>query len=207
MALTPPFKRPEPHGSVERPRTSLVVAGRQFGLPLSGTMAHSFVMAHDDEREAFRRYARTFPDGTVLLIDTYDTVDGARNAADVARELAPEGITIRGVRLDSGDLGTLAAEVRAVLDDSNLREVRIIASGDLDEHRIAALIAAGAPIDAFGVGTQLGTSADAPALGAVYKLVEDEGGPKLKLATGKQTLPGRKQVWRLARQRCPRARA
>lgn len=178
--------------------TSLVVAGRQFGLPLSGTMAHSFVMAHDDEREAFRRYARTFPEGTVLLIDTYDTVDGARNAADVAHELAPEGITIRGVRLDSGDLGTPAAEVRAVLDGSNLHDVRIIASGDLDEHRIAALLAAGAPIDAFGVGTQLGTSADAPALGAVYKLVEDVNGPKLKLATGKQTLPGRKQVWRLS---------
>ncbi len=92
--------------------TSLVTAGKQFGLPLSGTMAHSFVMAHDDEREAFRRYARTFPEGTVLLIDTYDTVDGARHAVEVARELAAEGITIRGVRLDSGDLGSLAAEVR-----------------------------------------------------------------------------------------------
>jgi nicotinate phosphoribosyltransferase len=151
--------------------TSLVAAGRRWGIPLSGTMAHSFVMSYDDEVDAFRAYARSFPDRVVLLIDTYDTVEGARRAARVARELAREGIAIAGVRL---------------------------ASGDLDEHRIAALLAAGAPIDAFGVGTQLGTSADAPALGAVYKLVEDADGPKMKLASGKVTLPGRKQVWRLS---------
>ena len=134
----------------------------------------------------------------MLLIDTYDTVEGARAAADVAHELAAEGIAVGGVRLDSGDLAALAGQVRAVLDGAGLDGVRIFASGDLDEHRIAALIAAGAPIDAFGVGTQLGTSADAPALGAVYKLVEDAGGPKVKLAEGKVTQPGRKQVWRLA---------
>jgi nicotinate phosphoribosyltransferase len=178
--------------------TSLVAAGRRFGIPLSGTMAHSFVMSYDDEREAFRAYARAFPGSVVLLIDTYDTVEGARRAAEVAHELAGDGISIDGVRLDSGDLGALAGDVREVFDEAGLPEVRIVASGDLDEHRIADLLAAGAPIDAFGVGTQLGTSADAPALGAVYKLVEDADGPKMKLATGKVTLPGTKQVWRLA---------
>jgi nicotinate phosphoribosyltransferase len=177
--------------------TSLVAAGRRFGIPLSGTMAHSFVMSHDDERDAFRSYARTFPHSAVLLIDTYDTVEGARRAAEVAHELAAEGITIGAVRLDSGDLGALARDVRAVLDGHGLPAVRILASGDLDEHRIAALLAGGAPIDAFGVGTQLGTSGDAPTLGAVYKLVEDADGPKMKLAAGKVTLPGRKQVWRV----------
>jgi nicotinate phosphoribosyltransferase len=177
--------------------TSLVAAGRRFGIPLSGTMAHSFVMSYDDERDAFRAYARSFPQGVVLLIDTYDTVDGARHAAEVAHELAAEGISIAAVRLDSGDLGALAHQVRAVLDDAGLADADILASGDLDEHKVAALLAAGAPIDAFGVGTQLGTSADAPTLGAVYKLVEDADGPKMKLASGKVTLPGRKQVWRL----------
>jgi nicotinate phosphoribosyltransferase len=175
-----------------------VAAGRRFGIPLSGTMAHSFVMSHDDEREAFRAYARAFPNAVILLIDTYDTVEGARRAAEVAHELAPDGITIAGVRLDSGDLADLSVRVRAVLDEAGLPDIAVIASGDLDEHRIATLLAAGAPIDAFGVGTQLGTSADAPALGAVYKLVEDADGPKMKLASGKVTLPGRKQVWRLA---------
>jgi nicotinate phosphoribosyltransferase len=177
--------------------TSLVAAGRSFGIPLSGTMAHSFVMSYDDERDAFRAYARTFPRAAVLLIDTYDTVEGARRAAEVAHEVAADGIAIDGVRLDSGDLGALAHEVRRVLDDAGLPGIRILASGDLDEHRVAALIAGGAPIDAFGVGTQLGTSGDAPSLGAVYKLVEDADGPKMKLASGKVTLPGRKQVWRL----------
>lgn len=177
--------------------TSLVAAGRRFGIPLSGTMAHSFVMSYDDERDAFRAYARTFPQAVVLLIDTYDTVTGAHRAVEVAHELAAEGIRIGGVRLDSGDLGALAHEVRAILDAADLPEVSILASGDLDEHRIAVLLADGAPIDAFGVGTQLGTSADAPSLGAVYKLVEDAAGPKMKLASGKVTLPGRKQVWRM----------
>ena len=176
--------------------TSLVAAGRRFGIPLSGTMAHSFVMSYDDERDAFRAYVRSFPRSAVLLIDTYDTVEGARRAAEVAHEVAADGVAIDGVRLDSGDLGALAREVRRVLDDAGLPGVRILASGDLDEHRVAALIAGGAPIDAFGVGTQLGTSGDAPSLGAVYKLVEDADGPKMKLASGKVTLPGRKQVWR-----------
>lgn len=177
--------------------TSLIAAGERWGIPVSGTMAHSFVMAFDDEREAFRAYARCFPRGVVLLIDTYDTVEGARRAVEVARELAGQGIHLAGVRLDSGDLLALSREVRAVLDDAGLHDVDVMASGDLDENRIHELRTGGAAIDAFGVGTQLGTSADAPALGAVYKLVEDADGPKMKLATGKVTLPGRKQVWRL----------
>jgi len=161
-------------------------------------MAHSFVMSFGDERDAFRAYARSFPQHAVLLIDTYDTVEGARHAAEVAHELAGEGIRVSAVRLDSGDLGRLAGEVRVVLDDAGFSDVGILASGDLDEHRIADLLATGAPINAFGVGTQLGTSGDAPSLGAVYKLVDDALGPKMKLAEGKVTLPGRKQVWRLA---------
>jgi nicotinate phosphoribosyltransferase len=177
--------------------SSLVAAGRRFGIPVTGTMAHSFVMSYDDERDAFRAYARCFPHAVVLLIDTYDTVEGARRAVEVAHELAADGIEIGGVRLDSGDLGALAYAVRDVLDRGGLPDIHILASGDLDEHRVATLLADGAPIDAFGVGTQLGTSADAPTLGAVYKLVEDADGPKMKLASGKVTQPGRKQVWRL----------
>lgn len=176
--------------------TSLVLAGAVHDLELSGTMAHSYVMRHASEEDAFRSYARAFPDRTTLLIDTYDTVEGARRAARVAGELAVEGITIGAVRLDSGDLDRLSREVRGVLDDAGHPEIRILASGDLDEYRIAALVTAGAPIDAFGVGTQLGTSADAPSLGAVYKLVADAGGPRMKFSEGKVSFPGRKQVYR-----------
>ena len=174
--------------------TSNVLAGMRFGLPLSGTMAHSYVMAFADEREAFRCFARQFPGQAVLLIDTYDTEEGARRAAEVANELQADGITIRAVRLDSGDLAVLAPRVRAILDEAGLDGVQLFASGDLDEHRIAAM--AGLPLDAFGVGTMLGTSADAPFLGGVYKLVEDEHGPKVKLSAGKRSWPGRKQVYR-----------
>lgn len=176
--------------------TSLVAAGHRWGIPLSGTMAHSFVMSFDDERDAFRTYARAFPRDTVLLVDTYDTLQGVENAIEVAHELAPEGIEIGGVRLDSGDLNALAVEARRMLNQAGLSSTRIIASGDLDEHRIADLVAQDAPIDAFGVGTQLGTSGDAPSLGAVYKLVEDARRPRMKLAADKVTMPGRKQVWR-----------
>ena len=176
--------------------TSLVAAGQRWGIPVSGTMAHSFVMAFDDERDAFRAYAQAFPERAVLLLDTYDTVVGAHHAVEVAGDLAPEGIAIAGVRLDSGDLAALSVVVRRILDAGGLGDTQVLASGDLDEHRIAHLVAQGAAIDAFGVGTQLGTSADAPSLGAVYKLVEDADGPKMKLAVGKVTLPGRKQVWR-----------
>jgi nicotinate phosphoribosyltransferase len=173
--------------------TSLVEAGRRYGLALSGTMAHSFVMAHEHEEGAFRAYLRQYGPASILLVDTYDTVGG------VARAIAAmeaEGVVARAVRLDSGDLAALAHEARAMLDAAGYGTVQILASGDLDEDRIAALVAAGAPIDAFGVGTQMGTSADAPYLGMVYKLVEQAGQPRLKLSPGKQTAPGRKQVWR-----------
>ncbi|MFW7415107.1 nicotinate phosphoribosyltransferase [Demequina sp. SO4-18] len=176
--------------------TSNVLAGKTYDIPLSGTMAHSYVMAFDDEREAFRTFARDFPSSAVLLIDTYDTIEGARRAVEVARDLADEGVTIKGVRLDSGDLGDLSMRVRTILDDGGLADAQIIASGDLDEHRIAQLIAQGAPIDSFGVGTQMGVSADAPSLGAVYKLVEYDSRPVVKMSADKATLPGRKQVWR-----------
>jgi nicotinate phosphoribosyltransferase len=176
--------------------TSDVLAGMRFGLPLSGTMAHSYVMAFASEADAFRAYARQFPGQAVLLIDTYDTEAGARTAAQVADELAAEGITIAAVRLDSGDLAELSVRVRAILDEAGFAAIGIFASGDLDERRIAALLDAGAPINGFGVGTMLGTSADAPYLGGVYKLVEDEHGPKIKLSAGKRSWPGRKQVYR-----------
>ena len=146
--------------------TSNVLAGQVYGLDLSGTMAHSYVLSFPDEAEAFRAYPRDFPERAVLLIDTYDTIEGARRAAAVANELRAEGVTIRAVRLDSGDLGALARSVRAVLDEAGCGDIRIFASSDLDEYRIGELLAQGAPIDAFGVGTRLGTSADAPSSGA-----------------------------------------
>jgi nicotinate phosphoribosyltransferase len=176
--------------------TSNVEAGRRYGVPLSGTMAHSYVLSFPDEHGAFTSYARTFPRNTVLLIDTYDTENGARVAAEVANDLRPEGITIDAVRLDSGDLGALSRSVRDILDELGAPEVRIFASNDLDEYRIAELLAAGAPIDGFGVGTMLGTSADAPYLSVVYKLVEDQSGGKAKRSPGKPSWPGRKQVYR-----------
>jgi nicotinate phosphoribosyltransferase len=176
--------------------TSLVEAGRRYGLPVTGTMAHSYVMTFDHEIDAFRAYVRDFPGNAVFLIDTYDTVEGARRAAQVAHEVAAHGVDVRAVRIDSGDLGDLAKAVRAILDDAGLPGVEIIASGDLDEHRIAELVAAGAPIDAFGVGTRLGTSHDHPSLGAVYKLVEQASRPRMKLSEDKATYPGRKQVHR-----------
>jgi nicotinate phosphoribosyltransferase len=173
--------------------TSLVEAGRRFGIPVSGTMAHSYVMAHPIELDAYRSFLRHYGPEAVLLIDTYDTVEGARRAVAA---MASTGVTARGVRLDSGDLDELSREVRTVLDSAGYSGVQILVSGDLDEHRIADLVAAGAPIDAFGVGTRMGTSEDAPSLGMVYKLAEQAGEPRLKLSPGKHTLPGRKQVWR-----------
>ena len=174
--------------------TSNVEAGRAFDLPLSGTMAHSWVMTHATEREAFERFARLYGDQAVLLIDTYDPIGAVDRI--VAAQLTPAA-----VRIDSGDLLEGSRAVRARLDASGLCATRILASGDLDEHRIADLMAAGAPIDGFGVGTSLSTVADAPALGGVYKLVEIERDgrtePVVKLSQDKATLPGRKQVWRI----------
>ncbi|MGH2732202.1 MAG: nicotinate phosphoribosyltransferase [Actinomycetota bacterium] len=177
--------------------TSNVAAGKRFGIPLSGTMAHSYVLAFPDEISAFRAFARQFPGRAVLLIDTFDTVQGAHRAARVASELTGEGIRIRGVRIDSGDLLVTSRQVRKILDQAGHPGMEIFASGDLDEYRIDELVASDAPIDGFGVGTQLGTSADAPFLGGVYKLAEDPSGPKFKRSVGKGTLPGRKSVYRI----------
>ena len=178
--------------------TSNVLAAKLYGLEVSGTMAHSFVQAFGSEREAFLAFSRQFPKRAVLLIDTFDTLEGARAAASVARELEQENVKIRAVRLDSGDLRTLSIEVRQILDEAGLPDIQIFASGDLDEYRIARLLDGGAPIDAFGVGTQLVTSADVPALSVAYKLVEDQTGPKFKLSTDKRSYPWAKQVYRFS---------
>ena len=170
------------------------MAGPRFGVPVFGTMAHSFVQAHDSESAAFLHFARAFPASALLLIDTYETVEAARKVAILAPELAREGIAVRGVRLDSGDLAALAREVRRVLDDAGLQATTIFASGNLDEYQLRDLVAA--PIDGFGVGTSLVTSSDAPSLDAVYKLQEYAGRPRRKRSTGKATWPGRKQVYR-----------
>ena len=179
--------------------TSNVLAGIAYGISVSGTMAHSYVMSFDDELEAFRTYARHFPEHCLLLIDTYNTVEGARRAVTVAAELRARGHRLRGVRLDSGDLAALSHTVRRILDDAGFPDVQILASGDLNEDKIRDLLDSDAPVDMFGVGTEMGVSYDAPALGGVYKLVEDTRGYRIKRSTGKVTLPGRKQVWRLTR--------
>jgi len=176
--------------------TSNVLAGRTWGLPLSGTMAHSFVTAFASEAEAFRSYARSFPDAAVLLLDTYDTVAAARKAVEVAHALAAAGHHLAGVRLDSGDLAALSRAVRQILDEGGCPDVKIIVSGGLDEHDVAALLNAGAPIDAFGIGTRLTTSADAPSVDLVYKLVRLDGRDVLKLSEGKRTWVGPKQIVR-----------
>lgn len=173
--------------------TSNVLAGQAFGLDVYGTAAHSFTMAFPHEIDAFRAFQRTFPKHAIMLVDTYDTLEGARRAAQLEGE-------IRGVRLDSGDLLSLSREVRRILDAAGRQRAIILASGDLDEDRIDALVRAGAPIDAFGVGTEMITARDAPALGGVYKLVAvDEGAhhrPVRKLSAGKATYPDAKQVFR-----------
>src|ERR1700722_7204538 len=176
--------------------TSNVLAGMRYGIPLYGTMAHSYVMAHEREREAFDSYVKAFPRLSTLLVDTYDTLRGVENAATVALELREKGVKLQGIRLDSGDLFELSKRARRVLDRRGLSDVPIFASGNLDEYRIAELIKDGAPIDAFGVGTAMVVSADAPALDVAYKLVEYRGEPRLKTSSEKLTLPGRKQVFR-----------
>jgi nicotinate phosphoribosyltransferase len=179
--------------------TSNVLAGQRFGIPIAGTMAHSYVQAFPDELTAFRAYAHDYPDACLLLIDTYDTLAGARRAAIVGRELLATGHRLRGVRLDSGDLEALSKEVRPILDSAGLPDATIFVSGSLDERAIATLLAAGAPIDGFGVGSRLGVAADAPYLDMAYKLVACGGRPVLKLSAGKATWPGAKQVWRRRR--------
>jgi len=176
--------------------TSNMLAGATWGVPVSGTMAHSFVTAFPTEDDAFRAYARAFPDAAVLLLDTYDTLAAARKAVEVARELAREGHHLVGVRLDSGDLMALSRGVRTILDEGGFPGVKILVSGGLDEHDIAELLARGAPVDGFGIGTRLTTSADAPSLDLVYKLVHYDGRDVLKLSAGKRTWVGAKQVAR-----------
>jgi len=176
--------------------TATAEAGRQYGIPVFGTMAHSFVQAHGSEVDAFAAFARARPQRPTLLVDTYDTEAAVAKIIALAPRLAREGIVIGGVRLDSGDLAAHATAVRALLDGARLESVGIFASGNLDEWRIAQLLAAGAPIDGFGVGTSLGTSSDAPALDAVYKLQSYAGIARRKRSEGKATWPGIKQVCR-----------
>ena len=181
--------------------TSNVLAGLSYGIPVFGTMAHSFVMSYEKEIDAFRAFAKTFPNKSTLLIDTYDDIAGAEKAATVAKELAKKGCRLDGVRLDSGDLTKISKKVRKLLDKKGLRYVRIFASGDLDEFKVAELLKNDAKIDSFGVGTKMGTSADKPYVDVIYKLCEtmNEKGsfsPIMKLSEGKVTLPGRKQVYR-----------
>ena len=176
--------------------TATVLAGEDFGIPLYGTMAHSFIEAFDDEMAAFAAFAQSRPDNLVFLLDTYDTEAAARKVVTLAPRLKTKGITIRGVRLDSGDLVALSRSVRAILDAGGLRDVTIFASGGLDEDSIAAFVKVNAPIDGLGVGTSLTTSADAPTLDCVYKLQEYAGLPRRKRSAKKATWPGRKQVWR-----------
>ncbi|WP_262281794.1 nicotinate phosphoribosyltransferase [Micromonospora sp. MA102] len=174
--------------------TSDVEAAMRYGLAPSGTMAHSYVEAFPDERAAFRAFAADFPTNPIFLVDTYDTPAGVRAAVDVVTELGLTGPV--GVRLDSGDLGALARQARAILDAAGLRQATIIASGSLDEDVIAGLVAQGAPIDGYGVGTRMGVSYDAPSLDSAYKLVAYGDRPVLKLSPGKATLPAAKQVFR-----------
>jgi nicotinate phosphoribosyltransferase len=181
--------------------TSNVLAGLAYGIPVFGTMAHSFIMSYDKEIDAFRAFAKTFPANSTLLIDTYDDIAGAEKAAVVAKELEKAGHKLSGVRLDSGDLTEISKKVRKLLDQQGLSYVRIFASGDLDEFKITELLENGAEIDAFGVGTKMGTSADKPYVDVIYKLCETMNkdgayAPIMKLSEGKVTLPGRKQVYR-----------
>ena len=175
--------------------TSTVLAEAEFGIPLYGTMAHSFVQAHSSEIEAFEHFARTFPDGSVLLIDTYDTLAAARAVTKLVRRLRPEGIQVQAVRLDSGDLAALAAEVRKILDADGCKDISIFCSGNIDEFMLAKDFHS-APADGFGIGTHLDVSADAPYLDCAYKIEEYAGIARRKKSPGKTTWPGRKQVYR-----------
>ncbi|MBS7616630.1 nicotinate phosphoribosyltransferase [Candidatus Bathyarchaeota archaeon] len=181
--------------------TSNVLAGMLYGIPVFGTMAHSFIMFFDNEIDAFRAFTKTFPEGSTLLIDTFDNIKGAENAITVAKELEKMELKLRGVRIDSGDLVNISQKVRRMLDENGLGYVQIFASGDLDEYRVEELLHKGAKIDSFGVGTKMGTSADRPYVDIIYKLCEKMNTrgkfePIMKLSEGKATLPGRKQVFR-----------
>jgi nicotinate phosphoribosyltransferase len=173
-----------------------VLAGERYGIPIVGTMAHSFVQVHDDEMSAFENFARARPEGVILLIDTYDTEAGARKVVQLAPKLKADGITIRGVRIDSGDLAVMARKVRAILDAGGLNDVIILVSGGINEDVLQTMTRTRAPIDGYGIGVNLDASIDAPSLDCAYKLQEYAGRPRRKLSEGKVTWPGRKQVWR-----------
>ncbi|HMF25886.1 MAG TPA: nicotinate phosphoribosyltransferase [Pseudolabrys sp.] len=173
-----------------------VLAGERYGIPIVGTMAHSFVQVHDDEIIAFEKFARARPDGVILLIDTYNTEAGARKVVELAPKLKADGIAVRGVRIDSGDLAVMARKVRAILDAGGLEDVIILASGGINEDVLQGMKAAKVPIDGFGIGVNLDASMDAPSLDCAYKLQEYAGKPRRKLSEGKVTWPGRKQIWR-----------
>jgi nicotinate phosphoribosyltransferase len=175
--------------------TSNVAAGQVYGLRIAGTMAHSYIQAHESEYDAFRAFARQYPQ-TVLLVDTYDTLVGVRKVIDLAKELGAN-FQVKAVRLDSGNLLELSIRARQLLDDAGLQSVEIFASGNLDEQGIAGLLARGAPIDGFGIGTEMGVSPDAPVVDLAYKLVGYEGRGRVKLAPEKSNLPGSKQVFRM----------
>lgn len=177
--------------------TSNMLAGRVYGLPVAGTMAHSYVQAHDDEMDAFRAFAREFPE-TILLVDTYDTLAGVEKVIALARELGDQ-FHVTGIRIDSGDLADLAQRSRRMLDNAGLDGLKIFVSGGLDEFSIEKLLRNGAPVDGFGVGTSMGVSPDAPELDMAYKLVEYGGSGRMKLSTGKPSLPGAKQIFRQVR--------
>jgi nicotinate phosphoribosyltransferase len=180
--------------------TATVLAGALYGIPLFGTSAHSYIQAHADEATALEHFARSYPDNAILLIDTYDTEAGAAKVVSLAHKLSAEGIRIKGVRLDSGDLAVHASRVRRILDEGGLENTAIFASGNLDEYRLHALVSPNesqaAPIDGFGVGTALDVSSDAPSLDCAYKLQEYAGKARRKRSEGKATWPGRKQVYR-----------
>ena len=177
--------------------TSNVLAGKEYGIPVTGTHAHSLVMTYPTELEAFKEYTKSFPDNSTLLIDTYDTIQGARNAIIIAKELERKGKKLGAVRIDSGNLADLSKQVRTILDKANLPYVKIIASNDLNEYKIYDLKQEGAKIDGYGVGTEMITAKPVAAIPGVYKIVEDENGAKIKLSADKKTYPGKKQVYRV----------
>jgi nicotinate phosphoribosyltransferase len=177
--------------------TSNVEAARDYNIPPSGTMAHSFIMGFPDETDAYRAYAHTFPDNSVFLIDTYDTIEGARKAAAVAKEMEKQGHQLKAVRLDSGNMEGLSKTIRQILDAENLHYVKIGVSSDLNEYKIDAYTRQGAPVDFYGVGTEMITAKPVSALPGVYKLVEDNFGPRIKLSDNKKTHPGKKQLCRI----------
>ncbi|MFW6160961.1 MAG: nicotinate phosphoribosyltransferase [Acidobacteriota bacterium] len=176
--------------------TSNVMSGKVYGIPVYGTMAHSYISSFPNEMEAFQAYARSFPENMVLLVDTYDTIEGCRKAAQVGKQMKGRGHNLLGIRLDSGDMAQFSRGARQILDREGLKDTQIFASGAFDEHKIQKILKEKAEIDSFGVGTKMGVSADAPYSDMAYKLVKYDGQPVLKLSTGKKILTSDKQIFR-----------